>query len=177
MSRLSFVAALFALVASVNAQSTSVANPFSGIPPLSGLPVCNTECAAVAQIQSSWNGDYVFVCMHNHLCQQPDVLHDLCRQFESRPILLTPENEQLLSSAITNYENSCQQAGSPVTINVSSILAGPTGSTSSGTGTARATSSTASNTAAPGSNNGASTVHIGFGALVGATALVFSGLY
>ncbi|CCA66325.1 hypothetical protein PIIN_00011 [Serendipita indica DSM 11827] len=176
MSRLSFVAALFALVASVNAQSTSVANPFSGIPPLSGLPVCNTECAAVAQIQSSWNGDYSSACTTTFANSLTSCMTCVANS-SLGPILLTPENEQLLSSAITNYENSCQQAGSPVTINVSSILAGPTGSTSSGTGTARATSSTASNTAAPGSNNGASTVHIGFGALVGATALVFSGLY
>jgi hypothetical protein len=68
---------MYYIVYSVSAQSSSAANPFAGLPPISSLPVvclfnisnlhlidmrvtqCNTECASVGQAQSSWNGDYV----------------------------------------------------------------------------------------------------------------------
>ncbi|KAG8818788.1 hypothetical protein FRC17_010705 [Serendipita sp. 399] len=154
MARLSFAAVLLALAAAVNAQTT-ITNPFTsaGIPSLSDLPFCKTECAAVAQIQTNWTGDYA---------------------------LLTPENRQSLTTAINGYTSACQQAGSPVTIDLSSALASTHTATSS-VATRTGTAITPSNTSAgSGGSNGAMGASVPFGgaammgvALVAAVASFF----
>ncbi|KIM23001.1 hypothetical protein M408DRAFT_78199, partial [Serendipita vermifera MAFF 305830] len=158
------------------AQSSSAANPFTqaGIPSLSDLPICNTECAPVAQIQTSWNGDYSAACTTSFANSLATCMACVANSAIGQAVL-TPQTQQQVAQALQGYEDSCRQAGSPVTLNISSILA-PTSSGSSGSA-----GTTPSMTAAPSSsstpNGGVTRVEFGAGAFIGVAAFVAGTLF
>jgi len=162
----------------VSAQSSSAANPFAGIPPISSLPVCNTECAAVGQAQSSWNGDYSAFCTTSFVNSLTTCLSCILNS-SIGALINTPEDQQVLSQAITAYQNACQQSGSPITINISSILSSPTSSVGgSGAASSPALTSTQTSTTSTPSTTGAATrVEFGAGAMFGAVAFVAGSLF
>ncbi|KAG8813460.1 hypothetical protein FRC17_001573 [Serendipita sp. 399] len=173
MARLSFAAVLLALAAAVNAQTT-ITNPFTsaGIPSLSDLPFCKTECAAVAQIQANWTGDYSSACTTTFANSLTSCMSCVANTSIGQT-LLTEENRQSLATAINGYTSACQQAGSPVTIDLSSALASThtaTSSVATGTGTAITPSNTS---AGSGGSNGAMGASVPFsGAAMMGVALV-----
>lgn len=93
-------------------------------------------------------------------------------------IVLTPENEQTLQSAIQNYENTCAQAGSPVTINLSSILQAATSAAATGTsnrtGTNTGTGAFPSNTSTDGAGKARELGLAGLAGLIGLVAFSLS---
>ncbi|KAG8761075.1 hypothetical protein FRC14_007856 [Serendipita sp. 396] len=181
MARLSFTAVLLAIAATaVNAQTT-IANPFTsaGIPSLSDLPFCQNECAAVAAIQANWTGDYSSACTTTFANSLTTCMSCVANT-SLGSALLTPDNIQSLSSAISSYTSACQQAGSPVTINLTSALAATGTATNTGTATGTGTATTPSNTSASSvGSNGAKgvSVPLGAAAVVGAALIATVGLF
>ncbi|PVF99335.1 hypothetical protein CPB86DRAFT_825043 [Serendipita vermifera] len=172
MARLSFVTAILAVAAGVAAQSTN--NPFAGFPDLSDLPICQTECAAVSQLQETWNGDYSQACTTSFATSLQQCL-TCAANSALGPVLLTPDNQQLLTEALTSYTNACQQSGSPVSINVSSILASTPTATGSNTATVSNTASTASSTSSTG--GALTSAHLSAGAIFGAVSVLAISLF
>lgn len=90
---------------------------------------------------------------------------------------MTPANEQTLNSAIQNYQDQCAQAGSPVTINISSVLQAATSAAATAsanrTGTATGTGAIPSNTSdTGGASAGRDLGRLGFAGLAGLIAVV-----
>jgi len=177
MARLSFVAAILAAAASVAAQTSSIANPFTqaGIPSLSDLPICQTQCATVAQLQANWTGSYSSVCTTSFASSLSTCLTCVASSSLGQA-LITPQTEQQVATALANYEASCQQAGSPVTINLSSILAATASETaSSSTGQVSSTSTSAPTSTA--STGAGFKDHMPAGAVFGIAAVIAVNLF
>jgi len=167
MARLSLISVLIALTATVNASYVKRQNPFEGIPDLSLLPVCTVECQPIADAQANFNGDLSQACTATFANALGGCLTCLANSAFA-PLFLTTENLEAVETALTEIETRCAQAGTPVTIDLSTIITRTDLNTGSASDTASANAPTTSTGGASGAQYASTGFFVGLVALVGA---------
>jgi len=144
-----FIALLAVAVnaASFHRQHKRQTNPFEGIPDLSSLGFCLTECAAVGEAQKNQSGDLSGACTTTFVSEVGTCMQCIGKWIP--PPLLTDPIKQKIQDAMTSYESQCTAAGSPITVDFGSAFQITSTMTSTSPSGSATPTSTRSSTGAP----------------------------